>query len=102
MVPALIASLDTILAGMAPLAGPRDQPARPPDGLPALLARLGAQLVADDARARDTLAELQALLPAAAHAAPLAAIAHAVGELEYEAALAPLAELKGLLRPHLE
>ncbi|WP_227496581.1 hybrid sensor histidine kinase/response regulator [Massilia litorea] len=102
MVPALIATLDTILAGMAPLAGPRDQPARPPDGLPTLVARLAAQLAADDARARDTLAELQARLPAAAFAAPLAAIAHAVSELEYEAALAPLAELEGLLRPNLE
>jgi CheY-like chemotaxis protein len=105
MVPALIAVLDTILAGMAPLAGPRDQPARAPDALPALVARLGTQLAADDARARDTLAELEALLPAAAfvaHSAPLAAIAHAIGELEYEAALAPFGELERLLRLNLE
>jgi signal transduction histidine kinase/DNA-binding response OmpR family regulator/HPt (histidine-containing phosphotransfer) domain-containing protein len=105
MVPALIAVLDRILAGMAPLAGARDQPARAPDALPALVARLGTQLAADDARARDTLAELQALLPAAAfaaHSAPLAAIARAVGELEYEAALAPFGELERLLRLNLE
>jgi signal transduction histidine kinase/CheY-like chemotaxis protein len=96
LAPALIAVLDMILAGMAPLAGPRGEPARAPDTLPALVERLGAQLASDDARARDTLAELQLLLPGREYAAPLAAIAHAVGELEYEAALAPLAELARL------
>ena len=106
MVPALIAALDAILAGMAPLAGPRDLPAQPAaqqsNALPALLARLAAQLASDDARARDTLAALQELLPEPDYAAPLAAIAHGVGELEYEAALAPLAELARLLGLNLE
>jgi two-component system sensor histidine kinase/response regulator len=102
LAPVLIAVLDMILAGMAPLAGPRDFPARAPDALPALVGRLGAQLAADDARARDTLAELQLLLPGPEYAAPLAAIAHAVGELEYEAALAPLAGLARLPGLNLE
>ncbi|THC43327.1 hybrid sensor histidine kinase/response regulator [Massilia sp. Mn16-1_5] len=102
MVPALIAALDAILAGMAPLAGPRDLPAQAPDALPALLARLTSQLASDDARARDTLAELHALLPDAEYAASLAAIADCVDELEYEAALAPLGELAQLLGLNLE
>jgi two-component system sensor histidine kinase/response regulator len=105
MVPALIASLDAVLAGMAPLAGPRDVPAYSHDelpALPALLSRLATQLGADDARARDTLAELQALLPGPGYTAPLDAIAHAVAELEYEAALAPLGELARLLDLNLE
>jgi len=102
LAPALVAVLDMILAGMAPLAGPRGQPPRAPDTLPALVERLGAQLAADDARARDTLAELQLLLPGPDYAAPLAAIAHAVGELEYEAALAPLAGLARLPGLNLE
>jgi signal transduction histidine kinase/CheY-like chemotaxis protein len=102
LAPALVALLDTTLAGMAPLAGPRDRPAHPPGALPALVARLGEQLAADDARARDTLAELQPLLPGVDYAAPLAAIEHAVGELEYEAALAPLGALARLLGLNLE
>ncbi|HEX8403361.1 MAG TPA: response regulator, partial [Duganella sp.] len=109
MVPALIASLDAVLSGMAPLAGPRDVPAYSDahlqdtlPALPALLSRLAAQLGSDDARARDTLAELQALLPGPGYTAPLDAIAHAVAELEYEAALAPLGELARLLDLNLE
>jgi len=105
MAPALIASLDAILAGLAPLAGPRELPAQQADALPALpglLSRLAAQLTSDDARARDTLTALQALLPEPEYAAPLAAIAHGVEELEYDAALAPLEALAKLLGLNLE
>ncbi len=100
--PALIAALDTVLAGIAPLAGTRGLPARAPDALPALLARLASHLEEDDARARDALAELELLLPGAEYGAPLAAIAHAVEDLEYQAALAPLGRLARLLGLNLE
>jgi len=102
MAPSLIAALDAILAGLAPLAGPRELRAQQADGLPALLARLAAQLACDDARARDTLTAIQALLPESDYAAALAAIAHGVDELEYGAALAPLDELAKLLGVNLK
>ncbi|MGJ9420407.1 ATP-binding protein [Massilia sp. CMS3.1] len=98
----LIAALDAVLAGIAPLAGARDPAAPPADALPALFERLAAHLAADDARARDVLAQLQTLLPGPEYAAPLAQIAHAVDELEYAAALVPLARLARLPGLNLE
>lgn len=102
LVGGLIAALDTVLAGLAPLAGARTLPAAPDDALPALCRKLAAWLATDDARAGDALAQLQLLLPGLAYRAPLAAIAHAVDELEYHAALAPLARLMHLLGLNLE
>ena len=106
LAPGLIATLDTVLAGIAPLAAPGVAAAPVPTALPALITRLAAYLAADDARARETLAQLQELLSgldyAASLAASLAAVAHAVDELEYAAALAPLAQLERLLGLNLE
>jgi two-component system sensor histidine kinase/response regulator len=98
----LIERLDTVLAGLAPLAGARALPAASNDALPAVCRSLAAWLAADDARAGDALAQLQLLLPSPDYRAPLAAIAHAVDELEYQAALAPLAGLMHLLGLNLE
>ena len=98
----LAAALETVLAGLAPLAGARDLPAADDHALPALCHRLAAWLAADDARAGDALAQLQRLLPGPGYRAPLDAIAHAVDELEYQAALAPLARLAQLLGLNLE
>ena len=65
--------------------------------LPGLVRRLGGYLREDDARAQGAAAELQALLPGAAQAAELgaalAALAAAVNDLEYAAALDPLARV---------
>jgi len=68
--------------------------------LATLLRSLHTLLRADNAKAEDTLQTLQARLPAgappAAHEA-LAAVRQAVEEIEYDAALSPLAELAGAL-----
>ena len=102
LAPGLSAALETVLAGIAPLAGTRAPPLAPADALPVLFQRLAAHLGADDARAGDAVAQLQALLPGAEYGAPLAAIAHAVAELEYQAALAPMTALAQLLGLNLE
>ena len=65
-------------------------------------ARLEAYLRSDDARAEDVLAELRALPLAARHAGLLAAIATAVEEIEYQAALAPLGALSRALQNESE
>ncbi|MET0981323.1 MAG: ATP-binding protein, partial [Telluria sp.] len=95
LVPGLAAALGAVLAGIAPLAAARGLPPASPGALPAVFERLAAYLANDDARACDALAQLQALLPDPAYGPLLAQIAHAVGELEYAAAVAPL---EGLAR----
>jgi hypothetical protein len=57
------------------------------------MATLGAYLRADDARAEDAVAGLQAALPDGAHAALIAALRKAVDDIEYARALALLEEL---------
>jgi hypothetical protein len=70
-----------------------------------LVAQRAVWLAADDARARRA-GRIAATAGGEAHRAPLAAhlaaIEHAVDELEYEAALAPLGELARLLGLNLE
>jgi two-component system, sensor histidine kinase and response regulator len=89
LAPDLIVALDSVLSGLARIDAAQ---APPVSGLDAgaLLARLRGFLETDDARAEDALAELQAALPDARHAAPLAAIRAAVDEIEYERALVHL------------
>lgn len=101
-VPALIGALDTVLEGFGELVSPRAPRVEAPAALPALLRRLESWLLEDDARARDAAAELQALLPGEEHAALLGAVVAAVEDLEYEAALAPLAQLARRLGVNLE
>jgi CheY-like chemotaxis protein len=100
LVPDLIVDLEAILAGMARHAAVLPAPAPTPAAGPVtagdlalMAARLDAYLIADDARAEDALAELEAALPGDAHAAPLRAVHRAVHEVEYEAARAHLAAL---------
>jgi two-component system, sensor histidine kinase and response regulator len=105
-VPALVAATEAVLAGLARVAsaalpGPVD-----PAALGAVLGRLEAYLRSDDARAEDALAELEPLLAASGQAAQLAealaALRRAVSDIEYAAALAPLAALSQYLTPHVE
>jgi signal transduction histidine kinase/DNA-binding response OmpR family regulator/HPt (histidine-containing phosphotransfer) domain-containing protein len=58
-----------------------------------LAAQLAAYLRADDARAEDAIAALQAALPDGAHTGLIAALRKAVDDIEYASALALLAQL---------
>jgi len=109
-VPALVAALETVLAGLAGMAatalGPAPAQAAHESTLAALaalvmpmVARLDGFLTEDDARAEDALRELEALLAGTAYADDLAPLRRAVNELEYESALAPLAALAARLDP---
>ncbi len=99
-VAAVVTSLDTVLAGLARLAASVLPGQLDPAALAAVIARLDHFLRSDDARAEDALAQLEALLAAGAHGEPgaweeqLAEVRRAVGEIEYGAALAPLAQLR--------
>jgi len=100
LVPDLIMALESVLAGLARAAVPA-APAVPASGaaaptaadLAALTTKLAGWLRDGDARADDALAVLQQALPQPAHAAALAALAAAIGDLEYDAAQAQLAAL---------
>jgi two-component system sensor histidine kinase/response regulator len=107
LLPQLIVTLETLLAGLAPLAAapvPAPPQAAQAAGADprALLGRLAACLRADDARAEDLLRELQALPAVAAQAPLLAEIGRAVAEIEYHAAMQPLARLARALDMTLE
>ena len=117
LAPGLVAALEAVLDGFGQLVGPHamlDHPAAPaPSALPALVQRLETYLRDDDARAQDAAAELQALLQGeprtvdeqaapAGPAAALTALLAAIDDLEYAAALAPLAELRRGLEPKPE
>ncbi|TXF99017.1 hybrid sensor histidine kinase/response regulator [Massilia arenae] len=92
-VPALIAAAEPVLAGLAQLAAAgRPQPTDP-QALAEVFARLDAWLRADDARAEDALDHLEALLAGGPYAQDLAPLRRAIDEVEYGAALAPLARL---------
>ncbi|EKU79909.1 hybrid sensor histidine kinase/response regulator [Massilia timonae] len=98
-VPALIAAAEPVLAGLAQVAtAGRPQPADP-QALAEVCARLEAWLRADDARAEDALDQLEALLAGGPYAQDLAPLRRAIDEVEYGAALAPLARLAGQLAP---
>ncbi|MDN4051978.1 response regulator [Massilia sp. YIM B02763] len=99
LAPDLIVELDGVLAGLArtrALAAAA-QPAPAGADLPLLVERLRDFLRADDARAEDALADLQAALATTRHAGVLAAVRAAVDEIEYEAALRLLGDLEGAL-----
>ncbi|SFD71285.1 hybrid sensor histidine kinase/response regulator [Massilia yuzhufengensis] len=109
-VPALVASVETVLAGLARIAAavlPNPaEPAALAAALGEVIERLEHYLRADDARAEDALAQLDLLvagsLLAEAGAPALAAVRRAVADIEYAAALAPLATLAGQLDTSLE
>jgi two-component system sensor histidine kinase/response regulator len=92
-VPALIAAAEPVLAGLAQVAAAGRQQPSDPQALAEVLARLEAWLRADDARAEDALDQLESLLAAGPHAQDLAPLRRAIDEVEYGAALAPLARL---------
>ena len=100
-VPSLVTAAEAVLAGLADLAAaalPRalDLEALAPAAGP-LIARLEGYLQDDDARAEDVLDDLAALLAGSAFEDGLAPVRRAVDEIEYEAALAPLATLAAAL-----
>ena len=100
-VPSLVTAAEAVLAGLADLAAaalPRalDLEALAPLAAP-LVARLEGFLRDDDARAEDALDDLAALLAGSAFEDGLAPVRRAVDEIEYAAALAPLATLAAAL-----
>jgi len=105
-VPALVNAADTVLSGLAQMAALALPTAGDPEALSLVIARLDGYLRTDDARAEDALAQLDALLGAGTHANPveqaLGAVRRAVAEIEYAAALGPLAALGAQLDLSLE
>jgi len=105
-VPALVSAAETVLAGLARMAAVALPAAVDPQALADVLARLERHLRADDARAEDALGQLELLLAegvlAARHAAALDAVRQAVRDIEYAAALEPLARLASQLDVSLE
>ena len=64
----------------------------------AIIARIEAQLRADDARAESTLADLEACLADPAWRDSLRALRDLIEDIEYEAALARLPELREAIK----
>jgi len=94
-----------VLAALAQLAAAaQPETAQPASraALATLVVRLRLLLEADDARAEDALGELEALLAGGAHGDILATLRRAVEDLEYEAALTPLAQLVAGLELNME
>jgi two-component system, sensor histidine kinase and response regulator len=111
LAPELADALEAVLAGLAAIGAAPAVPAAPAaahdagqsmPGAGPLIRQLEAFLRDDDARAEDALHALQALPGAAAHGEQLAAIQQAVDEIEYDAALAPLAALARALNLNVE
>jgi signal transduction histidine kinase/CheY-like chemotaxis protein len=94
LAPELAFALDAVLQGLARATGTAPSASAPAADLPGLMQRLAGYLRADDARADDALAELQAALPPGAHAGLMTALRKAVDDIEYASALALLAELE--------
>ncbi|WP_312518945.1 response regulator [Massilia sp.] len=92
-VPALLAALDNALSGLARMAASALPRPLPDEAAAAVAARLDSHLRADDARAEDTLSELEALLAGSPHAAALEPVRRAIDEIEYAAAVESLAVL---------
>jgi len=105
-VPALVSAADTVLSGLAQMAALALPKAGDPEALSMVIARLDGYLRSDDARAEDALAQLESLLGAGRYSDPLAesldALQHAVADIEYAAALGPLAALSAQLDLSLE
>jgi CheY-like chemotaxis protein len=92
----LALALGVVLQGLAQsvdAAAPSLAKADLPAQMATLAAQLAAYLRADDARAEDAVAALQATLPDGAHAGLIAALRKAVDDIEYASALALLAQL---------
>ncbi len=100
-VPPLVLAAEAVLAGLAGVAAAVLPEAGDPGALAAVIERLAAYLRSDDARAEDALVQLEGLLGASMQAGPvavqMAAIRRAVTEIEYGAALVPLAVLAARL-----
>jgi two-component system sensor histidine kinase/response regulator len=92
-VPALLSALETALSGLARMAATALPRAAPSEAVAAVMARLTTYLRADDARAEDTLSELETLLAGSAWAEALEPVRRAIDQIEYAAALAPLGAL---------
>jgi len=101
-VPALVTAAENVLAALAGLAEAAQPRAADARAVAALVMRLQAYLAADDARAEDALRELEPLLAGGVHGAELAELRRAIGDIEYEAALAPLARLAANLERDVE
>ncbi|MCD2519097.1 response regulator [Massilia sp. G4R7] len=101
-VPALVTAAENVLAALSQLAEAAHPRPYDPRDLGALLARLQGYLCADDARAEDALAELETLLAGGPPRAELDALRRAVRDVEYAAALAPLARLSAALEAGVE
>ncbi|WP_020653379.1 hybrid sensor histidine kinase/response regulator [Massilia niastensis] len=102
LVPALVSAAEVVLAGLSQLAASALPRAADPAALATVVARLDAYLRDDDARAEDALSELEALLAGTSHAGALLPLRRAVQDIEYEAALAPLAALAADLELSME
>jgi two-component system sensor histidine kinase/response regulator len=89
----LTAALESVLGGLATVIAQAEARTFDEGGVAGLLQQLADLLAGDDARAEDVLADVESLLAGGAHDATLAAISRAVDEIEYHAAMAPLAEL---------
>jgi CheY-like chemotaxis protein len=89
----LVHAIDTVLAGLAKVIGHAEARTHDQAGVAQVMQQLADLLSRDDARAEDVLSELEALLAGGVHDAALAAIARAVEDIEYRAAMAPLAAL---------
>jgi two-component system sensor histidine kinase/response regulator len=97
LAPDLIVALEDLLAGLARVGAMAAGRRAPEADGAVLLARLRAYLGADDARADDVLAELEATLDGSEHGVRLAALRRAIDEIEYGAALAQLDMLETAL-----
>ena len=98
----LAAALDAVLAGLAQAVAAPVPSRYDAAEVARLIKQLEGYLRSDDARAEDALQELQSRLSASGHAITLAAIQHAVDDIEYPGALAPLAALADALHMNLE
>ncbi len=102
LVTELIEALHTVLAGLAKVEAPIAASSYAAADGRRLAYRLETLLKAEDARAEDALLELQTLLAGSRHAGSLAAVQRAVDDIEYHAALAPLAQLAQALELDLK
>ena len=102
LVTELVATLETVLGGLAPIEAPVVASSYAAADGRRLAHRLETLLKSEDARAEDALHELQTLLAGSRHAAVLAAVQRAVDDIEYHAALEPLAELAQALDTDLK
>ena len=102
LVTELVATLETVLGGLESIEAPVVAGSYAAADGRRLVQRLENLLKSEDARAEDALHELQTLLTGSRHAGVLAAVQRAVDDIEYHAALEPLAELAQALGTDLK